>query len=273
MKEMNQVPKNKWVRIIRKKWFLPAVYLILVALILSGVVWYQVVGNDWLAGIDEQEDQVTEENQLINDDDALSVIRQEEVVKMPLANTEQAEIVTKFYDYDADAADQEKSLILYNNRYYQSTGVNIALADGNSFDVIASLSGTVTEVKEDPLLGNVVTIEHDDEIKTYYASLQDVAVKSGEKVEQGQKIGTAGKNLFNEEAGIHVHFEISKDGKEVNPEQFFNQPVTKLQEFEVNKEDAQERETNKEDENESENNESNEEEKETMNDVSFSFTV
>lgn len=278
MKEINQVPKNKWVRLIRKKWFLPALYLILVALILSGVVWYQVSGSDWLAGIDEEEqEKVTDtRDDLAEDDEALSVIRQQEVVKMPLAEVDQAEIVTKFYDYDAEQADQEKALILYNNRYYQSTGVNIARADGQSFDVLAALSGTVTEVKEDPLLGNVVTIEHDNDIATYYASLEEVSVNPGQKIAQGEKIGTAGKNLFNEEAGIHVHFEISKAGKEVNPEQFFNQPVSKLDEYEVNKAEEKTNEENKQEEKDAEDapdNETTDNETNTMKEVSFSFTV
>src|SRR5699024_164879 len=39
--EQNGTPKNKWSRLFRKKWFFPAVYLVVATLLLVGVVWYQ----------------------------------------------------------------------------------------------------------------------------------------------------------------------------------------------------------------------------------------
>src|SRR5690625_6680594 len=45
MKEENNAPKNKWSDIFRKKWFFPAVYLTIAALLLSVVVWYQNMDN------------------------------------------------------------------------------------------------------------------------------------------------------------------------------------------------------------------------------------
>src|SRR5699024_5094906 len=136
--------------------------------------------------------------------------------------------VTKFYDYDAEEEEQVDSLILYNNRYYQSTGLGIAHPEGESFDVIASLSGTVSEVKEDPLLGNVIVLDHADDVVTYYASLGEMDVQAGDDIEQGDVIGTAGKNLYGQDNGTHVHFELRKDGQEVNPETYFDQPVASL---------------------------------------------
>src|SRR5699024_11977165 len=62
--------------------------------------------------------------------------------RSPVSDQEQAEIVTKFYDYNAEQEDQESALVLYNNRYYQSTGVGIASPEGETFEVISALSGT-----------------------------------------------------------------------------------------------------------------------------------
>ena len=224
--------KNKWTRIFKKKWFFPALYIVLAAFLLTAVVWYQNIENKLIEGLDEKE-QTDEYDASSFNEDAQSVLQQEETIKMPVSEEVQAEIVTKFYDYNADQEEQEKGVTLYNNRYYQSTGVNIASNDGETFDVIASLSGTVTEVKEDPLLGNVVIMSHGDDITTYYASLGEIEVETGAKIKQGDKIGTAGKNLFSEESGIHVHFEIRKGDTEVNPENFFNEPLSKLVQFDV----------------------------------------
>lgn len=227
--ERNSASKNNWSRIFKKKWFFPAVYLIVATLLLTIVVWYQSVDNQIK---DVQDDPGVSDDYIPNrhDEDAEEVLEQQETIKMPIADDDQAEIVTKFYDYDADQEDQENALIRYNNMFYQSTGIDIASADGETFEVKASLSGTVTEVKEDPILGNVVSMTHENDVETHYASLGEVDVKAGSKVKQGETIGTAGRNLFGKDNGTHVHFEIRKNDKEVNPEEFFNQPMSKLDE-------------------------------------------
>lgn len=276
MKKFNEVPKNKWVRLIRKKWFLPAVYVTIAGLILSAVVWYQAIGNPWMKSSDMRDEieQLDKNFASEFDEEAQSVLQQEETIQMPIDEAVQAEIVTKFYDYEADEAEQEKGLTLYNNRYYQSTGIDIAETKGETFDIVASLSGTVTEVKEDPLLGNVVTISHGDSITTHYGSLAEVTVDAGAKVKQGEKIGTAGKNVFNETSGTHVHFELHKDGVEVNPEQFFNKEVSKLQSFDVEVVDIDEDEDEEEEEDQADKKDptnNQQESKGTNEDLSFSL--
>lgn len=235
--EQNGTSKNKWRNIFRKKWFFPALYLTIAALLLTVVVWYQNVDNQVPEGLDENESAEDSMTDPFNED-AEAVMEQQEVIKMPVLDEQQAEIVTKFYDYNADEEDQENGLILYNNRYYQSTGIDIASADGETFDVIASISGTISEVKEDPLLGNVIVISHDNDVETYYASLAEVDVQAGDEVSQGDKLGIAGKNLFGQDSGIHVHFEIRKNGIEVNPEEFFNQPLSKLDDVQTEEDET-----------------------------------
>ncbi|RYG71308.1 M23 family peptidase [Lentibacillus lipolyticus] len=228
MTEENNTPKNKWSRIFRKKWFFPAVYLTIAALLLSLVVWYQNLGNQMNEAQDEE---IAEDYTPVQHDrEAQPVVDQQEVIQMPVENKDQAEIVTKYYDYDADQEEQEEALVVFNDRYYPSTGIDIASADGETFDVQASLSGTVTKVEEDPLLGNVVTLTHENDVTTHYASLGEVEVSADDEVEQGDFLGTAGQNVFGKDNGIHVHFEIRKDGQDVNPEQFFNQSVSALDE-------------------------------------------
>jgi len=232
MEEIPNESKNKWTRIFKKKWFLPAVYLLLAAFLLIGVVWYQNLENKLLGGGDDESELTDSYSDDPFDEEAESVVQQQETIKMPVQEDVQTEIVTKFFDYQDEQDEQEQGLNLYNNRYYQSTGVNIAADDGETFDVVASMSGTVSEIKEDPLLGNVVVLGHEEDISTYYASLGEVAVEPGDKIAQGDELGVAGKNLFSEESGNHVHFEIRKDDLEVDPEKFFNESVAKLIEYE-----------------------------------------
>ncbi|WP_156290894.1 M23 family metallopeptidase [Oceanobacillus salinisoli] len=235
--ENKNTPKNKWSQIFRKKWFFPALYLGLAATLLAVVVWYQNLDSSVPSADEEMQDEELQDGEMSEDyvptaadDDAEPVVDQQEVIQLPLMDPDQAEIVTKFYDYSASEEDQENALVFYNDRYYQSTGIDIAAEE--TFDVVASLSGTVTEVKEDPLLGNVVVLSHENDVMTYYASLDEVTVTAGDEVEQGDELGTAGQNIFGKDNGTHVHFELRKAGKVVNPESYFNQPVSSLDEVE-----------------------------------------
>lgn len=240
-KDNEQTPKNKWSELLKKKWFFPAVYITIAAVLLTVVVWYQNVDNQIKDVAEEVEDDYVP-NMHDDDKDSESVMDQQETIKMPIEENEKAEIVTKFYDYEAKEEEQQDGLILYNDRYYQSTGIGIKKEDDSTFDVVASLSGEVVEVKEDPLLGNVVVLSHEDDVKTYYASLGDVEVDAGDEVKQGETIGVSGKNLFTKEDGVHVHFELRKDGTEVDPEKYFNHPLSKLDDLKEEK-NEEEKET------------------------------
>ncbi|TCT26428.1 stage II sporulation protein Q [Melghiribacillus thermohalophilus] len=259
MKEEGKKPNFKhsaWKKISRKKWFYPAVYLTLVAFVLAGVLWYQNRSVD-LPDENQTANNETQDNSMVsnplynnnNEDEATPVMEQSEMIQMPVKHADDTEIVTKFYDYNASEEEQEQALILYNNKYYQSMGIDIASQNDEPFDVTASLSGKVTEVKEDPLYGNVVEITHDYGVTTKYASLGEVMVEKGANVQQGDVIGTAGRNLYGQANGIHVHFELRKDNEPLNPEEYFNKPVSEIKPSTDEEDQAEENESQEESDN------------------------
>lgn len=94
------------------------------------------------------------------------------------------------------------------------SGVDIG---GNIGDkVVASLSGEVVSAGwYNNVYGNVVIINHGNNIQTFYGHLNKVLVKKGQEVRQGEiiaKMGTTGLST-----GPHVHFEIRINGEHVDP--------------------------------------------------------
>ncbi|WP_449620827.1 peptidoglycan DD-metalloendopeptidase family protein [Robertmurraya sp. Marseille-Q9965] len=221
---------SKLKRFMKKRWVYPAIYLASAAIILTAVLWYQNSNN---ATDDQVDYEATDLSGKKYDEPALEVNRSMENFSMPVKDPDSVVIQKQFYEYDGTDEEQEAALVFYNNTYHPNTGIDITQESGETFDVLAALSGTVTNVSDDSLLGNVIEIEHDKGIVTQYQSVTDIDVKVGDQVEQGQALAKAGKSLLNEEAGTHLHFEIRKDGVAVNPLDYFNKPLSSLQEAKV----------------------------------------
>ncbi|WP_088031900.1 M23 family metallopeptidase [Evansella clarkii] len=220
-------------RLKKKRWAVPALYLALAAMVLTTYMWISGSGEEVT---EDQRDSEFDINQSENLEDGVAMDGEEavpaaavnEVFQMPVLDENEVDVVGTFFDHQSSVTDQESALVRYENYYYQSKGVDLSSAEGESFDVTAALSGTVVKAEEDALFGEVVHIEHDEDIVTVYQSLEGVLVEPGQTVKQGDVIARAGRNLYNSDAGVHVHFEIRKDGVAVNPLNYMNQPMAEL---------------------------------------------
>ncbi|WP_141430980.1 M23 family metallopeptidase [Bacillus sp. 03113] len=222
-------------RLFKKRWTFPAIYLASAAIIITGGLWYQ---NSTKNALDsgEYDYKATDIPGKPYNEPAVEVNKSLEEITMPVDNPDTVVYKKQFYDNDSDKKDQEAALVFFNNAYHPNTGVDISNKDEKDFEVVAALSGTVTDVREDSVLGNVIEIDHGKDVVTIYQSVKDIQVKVGDEVKKGQALATAGKSLFNEEAGVHVHFEIRKGDVPVNPLEYFNKPLSSLQEADVTKE-------------------------------------
>lgn len=96
-------------------------------------------------------------------------------------------------------------------------GVDLASPRGSS--VLACRGGTVrTAAMADPVYGNYVVIHHPNGMESFYAHLDDIFVKKGDSVTMGARIGTVGMTGLT--TGPHLHFEISRDGSTLDPQQY-----------------------------------------------------
>ena len=155
-------------------------------------------------------------------EDVEPVINSDVIITRPYTDPD-VTVVKDYYDYKADSAKQESSLILYENTYLQNSGVSFGGKE--NFDVTAILDGTVSSVDEDELLGKIVEVKHDNNLISVYQSLSTVDVKKGDTVKQGQVLGKSGTSNVEKDLGDHLHFELIDNGQTVNPNEYFDQKV------------------------------------------------
>ncbi len=96
------------------------------------------------------------------------------------------------------------------------TGVDLKANIGTP--VKASASGTVTKASYFSGYGNYININHAGGLKTAYAHLSKILVKNGQYVKQGQIIAYSGNS--GNSTGPHLHYEVMKNGRHINPLSF-----------------------------------------------------
>lgn len=92
-------------------------------------------------------------------------------------------------------------------------GIDIGADTGTP--IYAAMDGTVTVSSSEGEYGKHIDIEN-GEVLTRYAHCSKLLVKEGEKVKQGDKIAEVGST--GNSTGPHLHFEIRRENRTVNPE-------------------------------------------------------
>ena len=118
-----------------------------------------------------------------------------------------------------------KENLVYSNTLQEwVTHLGIDIKAPKTTIVKASAEGTIKSIKNDPRYGITVVIEHTNGFESLYANLLTAEfVKEGEKVKQGQSIGTVGNTgAFEVVDEPHLHFEILKDGENIDPNLFLS---------------------------------------------------
>lgn len=160
----------------------------------------------------------------IDNDTPVANIKTESIIK-PF-DKENITTDIDFYDKDTDEDSQQKSLILYENTYMPNTG--ILYTSEEQFDVLSTLDGKITKISKDELLGNVVEITHSNTLTTTYYSIDNVKVKENQTIKQGEIIGTSGKNNISSTSDNMMLFEVSLNGNNIDPENYYQMKLEDL---------------------------------------------
>jgi murein DD-endopeptidase MepM/ murein hydrolase activator NlpD len=94
---------------------------------------------------------------------------------------------------------------------------------GTPGDLILSIGdGTVEFAGHDPLLGNLVIVDHGQGLQSFYGHLSDVLVAARMDVERGAALGLAGNT--GRSAAPHLHLSVRLDGVPIDPLEVIGEP-------------------------------------------------
>lgn len=81
--------------------------------------------------------------------------------------------------------------------------------------IYAAADGEVIQAGSNGGYGKAVVIKHGDTYETLYAHLNSIEVSVGDIVKKGDFI--AGMGTTGRSTGVHLHFEVTRNGEQVNP--------------------------------------------------------
>jgi murein DD-endopeptidase MepM/ murein hydrolase activator NlpD len=117
-----------------------------------------------------------------------------------------------FFDWPVDDARMTRGFL--PNRRKPHLGIDLAAPQGTR--ILASQDGTVIYTGRDFRgFGKMVMIEGVNGWASLYAHLSTISVKEGQRVSQGQLLGSMGRT--GHATGVHLHFEIRRTQGPVDP--------------------------------------------------------
>ena len=107
--------------------------------------------------------------------------------------------------------------------YRFHSGLDMSAAAGTN--VLACIDGTVKSITVgDVLDGTKIVLSHADGVETTYMFIDAAeGLKTGDEVKRGDVIGTVAEPVGSEyKDGAHLHFEVSKNGEVVDPNDYLD---------------------------------------------------
>lgn len=208
-------------RLRLKKWVSAAIYLSLITIVFISMIFISNV-LDQKYGDSLNISYILKD--FINNDVPVVNVQNDGIIKPFDSETVRTDI--DFYEKDSDEESQQKSLILYENTYMPNTG--ILYSSDESFDCLVTLDGTVTKISTDELLGNVIEITHSSSLITTYYSIDNLKVTEGQTLKQGDILGTSGKNNISSTSDNMLLFEVSLNGNNIDPENYYQTSLEDL---------------------------------------------
>lgn len=105
-----------------------------------------------------------------------------------------------------------------NESIRDHTHLGIDIAAPNGTKIMAAADGKVSYSGWMGGYGNLIIIDHGNGIQTYYGHCSKLYASVGDEVEAGDTIAAVGSTGYS--TGNHLHFEIRKNGAQINPQKY-----------------------------------------------------
>ena len=209
---------NKYSKILLPTFYIGiiAVMVLCSTLVVSGVKTYL---------LNRQEMKFTIDN--VFDEDTTPVVKTETNIIVKPYISDSVKVGRYFYDFESDEKKQENSLILYEDTYMQNNGVDYV--DNKNFDVVAILDGEIISIEDSEVYGKVVTIKHNDNLKSVYSNVDGILVTVGYKIHQGEIFAMSAKPKLQSDYESMLHFEVFYKESTIDPENMYTMSVSDFQ--------------------------------------------
>lgn len=100
-------------------------------------------------------------------------------------------------------------------------GIDFSCTEGQ--EVKAIYDGKITKIENSMMNGTVIYLKVSDTLTVVYKGLaSDISVKEGDVVKKGAKLGKSTSFLTEKADGVHLHLELMKDNKLIDPTEYFS---------------------------------------------------
>lgn len=209
---------NKYSKILLPTFYIGIISVMVLCstLVVSGVKTYL---------LNRQEMKFTIDN--VFDEDTTPVVKTETNIIVKPYISDSVKVGRYFYDFESDEKKQENSLILYEDTYMQNNGVDYV--DNKNFDVVAILDGEIISIEDSEVYGKVVTIKHNDNLKSVYSNVDGILVTVGYKIHQGEIFAMSAKPKLQSDYESMLHFEVFYKESAIDPENMYTMSVSDFQ--------------------------------------------
>lgn len=158
--------------------------------------------------------------------DTIPVSKNENNMIIKPYTNDKVKVYSYFYDFEGDTKKQLDSLIYYENTYMQNNGVDYS--NDEEFDVVSILDGEVISIEDNAIYGKVVTIKHNDNLKSVYSNVKNVLVNVGYKISQGEIFASSDTYKVDTKVRSLLHFEVYYKDNAIDPENLYTMSVSDL---------------------------------------------
>lgn len=158
--------------------------------------------------------------------DTIPVSKNENNMIIKPYTNDKVKVYSYFYDFEGDTKKQLDSLIYYENTYMQNNGVDYS--NDEEFDVVSILDGEIISIEDNAIYGKVVTIKHNDNLKSVYSNVKNVLVNVGYKISQGEIFASSDTYKVDTKVKSLLHFEVYYKDNAIDPENLYTMSVSDL---------------------------------------------